>query len=259
MTGPDYRIDGFEPASVGVEDDFLNATLSDDMYEELAAYHTKGNTFLLLYDGTAVWDVRGAAEYVGMRVQHDLLQDTFTFEATRLPTVPVAQNWLASRGCPPEAVELGAAHGPRPADTLTSRLEDVLRANPGGRYTLLDHHTHNPGRINEGITVSALARDGHPDAAERPYRLFLEETAPSFATYTMREGASTSAEATDARLRDRDTPLPLAPAPARSTVDRHAAAALTRTTTDARATSQPTLPGVTATPGTGLARSRGCS
>ncbi|WP_326809295.1 hypothetical protein OHB04_39025 [Streptomyces sp. NBC_01775] len=265
MTGPDYRIDGLEPASDLVEEDFHTATLSDDMYTELASHHTKGNTFLLLYDSTAVWGVPGTAEYVGMRVQRDLFEGTFAFEHIRQPTVPITQNWLISRGCPPDAIELGAAPGPRPTDGLTSRLEDMLRANLGGRYTLLDHYTHNPCSFNEGVEVSALVHDGHPDSAERPYRLFLEETSPSLATYTVREGAFAGAEAADAWLRDRDTPLPLAPtpapapAPASNTVDRRAAAALIRTTTSATASTQLPLPGVTAAPDTGLARSRGLS
>ncbi|MGY1435411.1 hypothetical protein [Streptomyces reniochalinae] len=259
MTGPDYRIDGFAPASALVEDDFHAATLSDDMYTELASHHTKRNTFLLLYDSTAVWDVPGTAEYVGMRVQRDLFEGTFTFEHIRQPTVPITQNWLISRGCPPDAIELSAPPGPRPADGLTSRLEDMLRANPDGRYTLLDHHTHNPSSFNEGIEVSALVHDGHPGSTERPYRLFLEETTPSLDTYTVREGAFTNPEAVDAWLRDRDTPLPMAPAPAHHPVDRRATAALTRTTTNAMASTQPPLPGITAVPGTVQARSRGLS
>lgn len=259
MTGPDYRIDGFEPASDLVEDDFFAATLTDDMYTELASHHTRGNTFLLLYDSSAVWDAPGTAEYIGMRVQRDLFEDTFTFEHTRQPTVPITQNWLITQGCLPEAIELGAGLGPRPADALTSRLEDVLRANPGGRYTLMDDYTHNPGRINEGAEVIVLVHDGHPDAAERPYRLFLEETAPSSDTYTVREGAFSSAEAAGTWLRDRSTPLPLAPAPASDTGDRRATAALTRTTTSVTASTQPPLPGITAAPGTVHVRSRGRS
>ncbi|MFG3255278.1 hypothetical protein [Streptomyces sp. NPDC048172] len=258
MDVPDYRIDGFEPASNSVAQDFAAVTLSDDMYVELAAHHTKGNTFLLLHDRAATWDIPGTAEYVGMRIQRDLFEGTFTFEHIRQPTVPITQNWLISRGCPPEATDLGAAPGPRPADGLTSRLEDVLRANPDGRYTLLDHYTHNPGRFNEGIEVSALVHDGHPDSAERPYRLFLEEVTPSLDTYTVREGAFASAEAADAWLENRDTPLPLAPAPPR-TYDRRATAALTRTTTHTTASVQPPLPGVAPLPGTAPARSRGRS
>ncbi|MFG3253298.1 hypothetical protein [Streptomyces sp. NPDC048172] len=257
MTDPDYRIDGFEPACDLVEEDFHAATLSADMYTELASHHTKGNTFLLFYDSTAPWDVPGTAEYVGMHVQRDLFESTFTFEHIRQPTVPVTQNWLISRGCPPQAIELSTAPGPRPADGLTSRLEDMLRANPDGRYTLLDHYTHNPCRFDEGVEVSTLVHDDHPDSAARPYRLFLEETTPSLDTYTVREGAFTSAEAADAWLRDRDTPLPLAPA--RSAVDRRAAAALVRTTTHATASAQLNLPGASATPDTNLVRARGRS
>ncbi|WP_019359468.1 hypothetical protein [Streptomyces sp. AA1529] len=259
MTGPDYQIDGFVPASALVEEDFHAATLSADMHTELASHHTKGNTFLLLYDSAAVWDVPGTAEYVGMRVQRDLFEGTFAFEHVRQPTVPITQNWLISRGCPPDAIEVSAVPGPSPADGLTSRLEHMLRANPDGRYTLLDHHTHNPCSFNEGIEVSALVHDGHPDSAERPYRLFLEETTPSLATYTVREGAFNSAEAADAWLQDRVTPLPTAPAPTGSTVDRRAAAALIRTTTSATAGTQLPLPGFAAAHGTVHARSRGLS
>ncbi|MGY1438122.1 hypothetical protein [Streptomyces reniochalinae] len=258
MRGPDYRLDGFEPASGAVEGDFLSATQWDDMYTELAAHHTADDSYLLFYDRAAIWDdVPGSAEYVGMHIQRDSAEGTFAFDSARQPTVPFTQNWLSNRGCPPEAIELGAVPGPRPADALTSQVEDRLRANPGGRYTLLEDYTHNPGTFRDGVEVNALVHDAHPDSAERPYRLFLEETAPSLDTYTVREGAFTSAEAADAWLRARDTPLPLAPAPARDPVDRRAAAALTRTTTSVTASTQPSLPGITAAPGTVHARSRG--
>ncbi|MGW5017081.1 hypothetical protein [Streptomyces cacaoi] len=259
MTGPDYRIEGFEPACDRVEDDVHAARLSEDMYSQLAAHHTQGNTFLLLYDGAAVWDAPGTAEYVGVHVQRDLFEGTFTFEHTRQPTVPITQNWLISRGCPPEAIEPDAALGPRPADALTSRLEDALRTNPGGRYTLLHSDTHNPGRAGAGVEVSVLVHDAHPDSAERPYRVFLEETPPSFHTYTVREGAFPSAEAANSWLRDRDTPLPLARPPVGNTVNRRAAAALTRRPTNTTAGTQLPLPGVASAPGTVHARSRGRS
>lgn len=259
MTGPDYRLDGFEPASGAVVGDFLSATQWDDMYTELAAHHTANDSYLLFYDRAAIWDnVPGSAEYVGMHIHRDCAEGTFTFESARQPTVPFTQNWLSNRGCPPEAIELDEP-GPRPADALTSQVEDRLRANSGGRYTLLEDYTHNPGIFREGVEISTLVHDAHPGSAERPYRLFLEETTPSLDTYTVREGAFNSAEAADAWLRDRDTPLPLAPAPASDTVGRRATAALARTTTNATDSTQPPLPGITATPGTVHARSRGLS
>ncbi|WP_019546668.1 hypothetical protein [Streptomyces sulphureus] len=254
MTGPDYRLDGFAPVSDLVEDDFSAATLSDDMYTELAAHHTEGTTFLLLYDRAAIWADPGTAEYVGMRIQRDLVEGTFTLEQARQPTVPITQNWLIARGCPPESIVLEQT-GPRPADALTSRLEDVLRTVPQGRYTLLDHSTRNPSNDRDGVEVSTLFHDADPASAERPYRLFLEETAPSLASYTVREGAFASAEEATAWLQHRDTPLPLAPAPA-GTYDRRAAAALSRTASGAKASPQPTLPGAAATHGTVHTRSR---
>ncbi|MGW7517774.1 hypothetical protein ACWGJ2_19515 [Streptomyces sp. NPDC054796] len=257
MRGPDYRIESFAPASALVKDDFMRLTLCDDMFTELAAHHTKGNTFLLLYDRAATWDMPGTAEYLGMHIRRDLFEGTFTVEHTRKPTVPVTQNWLITRGCRPEAIELSHTPGPRPADALTTRLEDMLRTNPGGRYTLLDDHTHNPGSFTEGTEVSLLVRDDHPGSAERPYRIFLEETTPSLTTYTVREGAFPSIESATAWLRDRDTPLPLAPEPANSTVDRRAAAARTRSTTPATASTRPPLPGAAPAAGTGPVRSRG--
>lgn len=256
MNSPDYRVDGFEAASDRVEDDFFTSTLSDDMYTEVAAHHAPGDSFLLFYDRAAIWDaVPGTAEYVGMHIQRDLVEGTFTFESAQQPTVPFSQNWLINRGCPPEAIELEEP-GPRPADALTSQLEDRFRATPDGRYTLLEDYTHNPGNLRDGVEVSTLVHDAHPDSAERPYRLFLEETAPSLQTYTVREGAFTTAEEADAWRMNRDTPLPLAPPPA-NTPDRRAAAAHARTTTDATASSQLPPPTPAPAPGTGPTRSRG--
>ncbi|MEU4200806.1 hypothetical protein AB0F64_12745 [Streptomyces sp. NPDC026294] len=228
MNAPDYRIDGFEAASDRVEYDFIRATLSDDMYTELAAHHTADESFLLFYDRAASWDAPGTAEYVGMHVQRDSGEGTLTFESTRQPTVPLAQNWLVSQGCPREASELGDTPGPRPADALTSRLEDRLRANPGGRYTLLEDYTHNPSNLRNSVEVSTLFHAVRPESTERPYR----ETAPSFATYTVHEGAFTSAEAVGSWLSERDEPLPLAPAPT-STREPRTTAARTRSTSGA--------------------------
>ncbi|MFE0762885.1 hypothetical protein [Streptomyces smyrnaeus] len=256
MTGPDYRIDGFAPASDRVADDFDVATLFDDMYTPLAAHHTAdGQSFLLFYDRSAIWDnVPGTAEYVGMHFERDLDERTFCFDVTRQPTVPLAQNWLITRGCPPEEIEPDAAFGPRPADALTTRLEDRLRTNPNSRYTLLDHYTHNPGRFDEGAEVRVIVHDAHPDAADRPYRLFLEETTPSFAAYTVREGAFSTAEDADTWVQERNGPLPLAP---QGDLARRAAAARSRTTASATPGPATAAPGPAPAAAPGAARSRG--
>lgn len=259
MAAPDYRIDGFEPASDGVEDDFDVATLFDDMYTALAAHHSPDghDSFLLFYDRSAIWDnVPGTAEYVGMHFERDLGERTFTFDVTRQPTVPLTQSWLVTRGCPPEEIEPDAKLGPRPADALTTRLEDRLRTNPDGRYTLLDHYTYNPGRFDEGVEVRVILHDAHPDAADRPYRLFLEETTPSFATYTVREGAFSTAEDADTWVQERNGPLPLAPQP-QGDLGRRAAAARSRTTTLATPGPATAAPGPAPAAAPGAARSRG--
>lgn len=257
MNSPDYRIDGFEPASDHVEDDFFSAAMFDDTYLPLAAHHTADGreSYLLFYDRSAIWDVPGMAEYVGMHIERELEQRTFAFDVTRQPTVPLAQNWLITKGCPAKEIEPDADLGPRPADALTARLEERLRYNPEGRYTLLDDHTHNPCSPGEGVEVSLLMYDAHPDAAEKPYRLFLEETAPSFETYIVREGAFPTAEDADEWLRNRDAPLPLAPQPPGDLGPR-ASAARSRTTTATAPAPSPTVPGHAPT-APGVVRARG--
>ncbi|MGY4954828.1 hypothetical protein [Streptomyces nigrescens] len=212
---PDYRIDGFEAATEQTEDDFFSVTLSDDMLVPRAEHHSADgrDTYLLLYDRAAIWDIPGTAEYVTLHITRDTAQRTFDFAHKRHPVIPLAQNWLIRQGCPAESAKLSNNHGPRPADVLTARLEDMLRANPNDRYTVLDHSTDNPCSFEFGIEVSTLVHDSHPASAHAPYRVFLEETTKDFRSYTVRQGAFPAAEAADTRVRERSTPLPLAPAP----------------------------------------------
>ncbi|MFE1174236.1 hypothetical protein [Streptomyces sp. NPDC058773] len=212
---PDYRLDGFTPATEQTEDAFLSVTLSDDMLVPLAEHHSADGreTYLLLYDRAAIWDIPGTAEYVTLHITRDAAQRTFDFTHERHPVIPLAQNWLIRQGCPAESAEPSKNHGPRPADVLTARLEGMLRANPDDRYTVLDHSTDNPCSFDFGIEVSTLVHDSHPASAHAPYRVFLEETTKDFRSYTVREGAFPSVEAADTWVRERSTPLPLAPAP----------------------------------------------
>lgn len=227
---PDYRIDGFEAANERIEENFFSVTASDDAFVPLAVHHgaDRRNSYLLFFDSSAIWGVPGAAAYVAVHITRDVEQRTFTFEHAEQPVVPLAQNWLIGRGCPEGALQL--SFGPRPADALTSRLEDLLRANPNGRYKVLDHFTNNPSSPDFGVEVHTLVYDSHPDAAHAPYRLFLEETTKDFASYTVREGAFTSQEAAQEWAMNRTTPLPLAPDPASSN-SRRADAARARSTT----------------------------
>ncbi|MEU9481192.1 hypothetical protein [Streptomyces sp. NPDC048191] len=226
---PDYRIDGFEPATEAVERDFSSVTLSDDMFEPLAEHHSDDgrDSYLLFYDRAAIWDVPGTAVYVAFHLTRDVDQRTFTFEYERAPVVPLAQNWLIRQGCPPTATMPTLNPGPYPTDELTSRLEDLLRTNPDCRYEVIDHYTDNPGSFGFGTEVRTLVHDSHPDATRAPYLLFLEETAEDFRSYTVREEAFTSAESADAWAMNRNSPLPLAPGP-RSTEGHRAQAARAR-------------------------------
>lgn len=228
---PDYRLNGFQAATEQIDDDFSSVTLSDDLFVPLAEHHSADgrDSYLLLYDRAAIWDIPGTAEYVTLHITRDVERGTFDFASERHPVVPLAQNWLIRRGCPQEAAAVSNHRGPSPADGLTARLEDLLRTNPGDRYAVLDHYTDNPCSFDVGIEVRTLVYDSHPDSAPAPYRLFLEETTKDLRSYTLREGAFASSEEADTWVVERESPLPLAPAPPGS-VGRRAAAARARST-----------------------------
>ncbi|KIZ14956.1 hypothetical protein [Streptomyces natalensis] len=254
---PDYRFDSFEAATEQTEDDFFSVTLSDDMLVPLAEHHSADgrDTYLLLYDRAAIWDIPGTAEYVTLHITRDTVQRTFDFAHERHPVIPQAQNWLIRQGCPAESVELSTNHGPRPADALTARLEDMLRANPDDRYTVLDHSTDNPCSFDFGIEVSTAVHDNHPASGHAPYRLFLEETTKDFGSYTVREGAFPTAEAADTWLRERSTLLPLAPAP-HGAVGLRAEAARARSTVNSGVLAAPPAAVVPSRPAAAPARLR---
>lgn len=235
-SAPDYRLDGFHAATAQVEDDFFSVTLSDDLFVPFSEHHSADgrDSYLLLYDRSAIWDIPGTAEYVTQHITRDLEQRTFDFASERHPVIPLAQHWLTRRGCPKEAAEVSHDRGPRPADAVTARLEDLLRTNPGNRYEVLDHYTDNPCSFDVGVEVRTLVHDSHPDSADAPYRLFLEETTKDMRTYTVREGVFASAEEADTWVMERDSPLPLAPAPPGAS-DRRTAAARARSTTSGNA------------------------
>ncbi|SOE15081.1 hypothetical protein SAMN06272775_6012 [Streptomyces sp. 2323.1] len=210
---PDYRIDGLKATTEQTEEDFSSVTLSDDMFLPLVEHHSADgrDSYLLMYDWAAIWDVPGTAEYVALHISRGHEHRTFDFASETHPTVPLAQNWLVRRGCPDEAAELSNIHWPRPADALTSHLEEQLRANQDDRYTVIDHHTRHQGPSGFGVEVQILLHDTAPDSASTPYRLFLEETTDDFRSYTVREGAFATADAAHEWARDRSCALPIAP------------------------------------------------
>lgn len=241
---PDYRLDGFDAVDERVEGAFFSATISDDMFRTLASHHSADgrDSYLLLHDSSAIWGLPGAPSYISLHLIRDIGQRTFRFEHDTHPVVPLAQNWLIQKGCPPALIEIADPNSPRPADALTAQLEDQLKTNTGDRYEVIDHYTHDPGTFDFGIETRTLVRDHHPDSAGAPYRLFLEEVTKDLRTYTVREGAFASAEAADEWGRfDNDTPLPVAPA-RDSALSRLAAAARARSTTTSAALAAPPAP-----------------
>ncbi|ANW19616.1 hypothetical protein [Streptomyces clavuligerus] len=209
FASPDYRLDGFTAATEEIEDYFHRATLDDSSFVLLAAHHS-GDSYLLFHDPTYIYDVPGTASYVAMHLTRDTEQRTYRFAEQKHPLSPLAQRWLVQRGCPPTKVELSDAGGPRAADAL----EELLRANTDDRYEVLDHHTGEVGDFSAGMETWVMVRDAHPDSAQFPYRIFLEEVAPSLTTYTVREAAFPTAEAADNWVWDRDRGWPAAPEPA---------------------------------------------
>jgi hypothetical protein len=214
-SAPDYRISGFQAANERIEDDFDSVTLSDDMFVTLAAHHVADgrDSYLLLYDRAAIWDIPGSAEYVTLHITRDVEHQTFTFEHGRHPIAPLAQNWLVRRGCPPSGAEPTDRHGPRPADAITAQLEDLLRTDLNGRYEVIDHYTDNACSFDRGVEVCIIVHDNNPGSAQAPYRVFLQETTRDLRSYTMREGAFPTAEAAAVWATKRHSPLPTAPVP----------------------------------------------
>ncbi|MFE0187581.1 hypothetical protein [Streptomyces sp. NPDC059008] len=213
---PDYRLDGFTATTEQTDDAFFSVTLSDDMLDPLAEHHSTDYRdtyllYLLLYR-TAIRNTPGSTAFITLHITRDFEQHTVGVAHERHPVIPLAHNWLIRQGCRAESAELSTTHGPRPADALTARLEDMLRTNPDGRCTAIDHYIANlciPEIRNE---VRTLVFDSHPEPAGALYCLFLHETTEDLRSYTVREGAFPTAETADTWVGEQSTPLPLAPA-----------------------------------------------
>ncbi|GAA0285946.1 hypothetical protein GCM10010302_25280 [Streptomyces polychromogenes] len=225
---PDFRLTGFAPANALVEDNFELVTTATDELSVVAQHHSADgrNTYLIFYDTTAVYGHPGAPAYIAAHATRDRRRRVFDFEHASHPLVPLAQSWLTERGFPTDALVSLPAHGPRPADDTTSRLEGLLRANPGNGYQVLDHYTEHESRLGYGTRTTALVHDAHPRSAANPFRVFLEEVDPDFETYTIREGAFSSIEAADIWIAAGNLPLPQTATPS---VGRRAGAARAKT------------------------------
>ncbi|MEU2868685.1 hypothetical protein ABZ769_05690 [Streptomyces olivoreticuli] len=202
----DFRLDGYTLASGSDEDHFLSLVTDHTVLTPLITHHSPdgARSYLVLHDGTATWDVPGTAQLIAMTITRGLDGKTFGFQTERHPVLPLAQQWLISQGADADAVRVPAQwSGPKPADALTTALEEQLMTS-GGRYEVIDHYTDDCGEHE----TTVLVHDNDLASAEQPYRLFLEQWAPDSDTYTLREGAFRTEDAAWQWLEERDRPLP---------------------------------------------------
>ncbi|MEU1821314.1 hypothetical protein ABZ502_02510 [Streptomyces abikoensis] len=202
----DFRLDGYTLASGSDEDHFLGLVTDHTVLTPLITHHSPdgARSYLVLHDGAATWDVPGTAQLIAMTITRDLDGKTFRFQTERYPVLPLAQQWLIAQGADADAVRVPAQwSGPKPADALTTALEEQLMTS-SGRYAVIDHFTDDWGEHE----TSVLVHDNDPASAEQPCRLFLEQWAPDSSTYTLREGAFRTEDAAGEWLDERDGPLP---------------------------------------------------
>lgn len=203
------RIKGFKAAG-DARDRLYNFLLNEPEYVQLAGHHHGDNSFAVLFDSSATWDIPGTADLVAVHVVRNGMYRTFDFETVRLPLVGLAQQWLVARGCPPEAIVLPPGRATQPADEETTALETHLRTSPG-RYKLIDHYTYD----GDPFESWALLRDTHPESADAPVRLFIESADINAGTYTLREGAFRHEDDAHEWLGSNPVPLPPPPLTAR--------------------------------------------
>ncbi|MEE4543998.1 hypothetical protein V2S66_18730 [Streptomyces sp. V4-01] len=196
------RTKGFKAA--GETTDRLHTfLLNEPEYVLLTSCHKGYESFAVLFDSSATWDIPGTANLVAVHVVRDPMWRTFDFDTAALPMVGLAQQWLVARGCPPEAIVLPPERASQPADQQSAALETHLRTSPG-RYTLLDHYTDDGGPFESW----AMLRDTHPDSAGTPVRIFIELAVIGAGTYTLREGGFADEDAAQEWLDERPGPLP---------------------------------------------------
>lgn len=207
---PDFRLDGYRPATEQVEEDFDDCIcLSEDELTTLAEHHTAdgSQSFLVLHDASAVYGAPGQSQIIALHLTRDVACHTFTFDSQRLPLLSLAQSWLIRRGCPAHAIEPPDGLGTRPADETTAALERRLR-DSGNRYSLVESYSGEGYPTQETVVLLEATDPRSP----HPYRLLLEVADFRTGTHRLREGAFEAAEAALDWLEDRSTPLP-APAP----------------------------------------------
>jgi hypothetical protein len=213
VTGPDFRLAGYAPASRLAQQTLAALPVAD--LSTLADHHTDTASYLLMYDTSATWydpkpQIVTAAVY---RAPQEL---TFALDIAFHSGIAFAQQWLADHGAPLDAMSVHGSDRVRPAGSLTDYVEDKIRAG-SGRYEVIEIFHEDLDDVCDAWT---LVRD--TTATELPVRVFLQQGDLDERTYTLREGAFPDTATALAWLADRTGPLP--PAPEQPPVQRVSAA-----------------------------------
>ncbi|WP_127360916.1 glycosyl hydrolase [Actinacidiphila soli] len=220
----DFHLDDFEPADADSE--YAEQRMWAGELTIVAEHHTTPNgsrSYVVAHDGSVSWGVPGEPQVVAIKVARDLGLNTFTFETAYHASVSFAQNWLIERGCPPDPIAQVRADFMKPADDLTLRIEQQIRAS-GKQYEVLDTQS------SDYDPCETWTLTGDSLAAQAPIRVFLEEGDFDAHTYTMRQGAFADEDAARHWLDNRSDPLPEPPEHRGDAAALRARAALTRST-----------------------------
>lgn len=184
-------------------------SLQDTELLPIAEYHGPHGreTALICFNAAATWDeIPGTPSIDAIHIQRDLAQRVFTMRAEQVPTVPLAERWLADRGIPVPALA-AFAQMERSADQLTRWSEERIR-DSGTRFEAVDHFTDT----NREVWV--IFRD-HDPGSLGPFLVQLETPNPEL-DYQIRESRFATFEEAREWCFERDTP----PAPTSELVPR---------------------------------------
>ncbi|SEM65689.1 hypothetical protein [Streptacidiphilus jiangxiensis] len=177
-------------------------------------------TAAVFFDSRAVFDMPGTADLVAVHLLHTPSAKTFRLRAERVPTLAIAQRWLAEQGLAPTTLT-PAAGTVRATDSASRAAEQRIRADRAGRFEVVDHFTHEDG------PVYVLYRDHQPGALP-PYLAQAEvpDTSDAPLDYRVREARFATADEADTWHRDGFPPnTPAAVRPATNSATRPASGA----------------------------------
>ncbi|MBU7598902.1 hypothetical protein JGS22_015080 [Streptomyces sp. P38-E01] len=153
--------------------------LHADMMTPLAHHHIPATSYYVLFDRSTEHGHPNQPPYLALQIRRS--QESFTYEARRLPLPSMAQSWLIHRGCPAEAISLRTDLGPEPGNQETVALERRL-VSDGDHFAM--GYCFTRADPSDPFTVVALrALDDRPV----PYRVLVEEIDYKTWTYTLRE------------------------------------------------------------------------